>query len=479
MTGGFRRAVVLASLALLGAAPARAETSARAEAAERFDRGMALLEEGDNAGALAELTRVYEIAPHPQVLYNLGLVYAALGRPVEAVRTFDRLLANPGALPEARLARARDTRQRQALRVGWLEVTTSAPASIEVDGVIVGPTPLAEPIALAAGNHVVAALGPSYLPVGKEVLIAGQAHVALELELQPSERPLAHLTIRAAVPGADVLVDGQAVGRTPLPGSVAVAPGRRAVELRRAGYRPARQELTLDDGATAETTFDLAEDEGARAKLGWLVLAVSEADPDVVVDGRPRGAYGEPIALQPGPHDVRVARAGFLAAERTVFVPEGARTTTHVTLVPTPETRVAYKQRARLMRGLGWGGVVGGVVIAGAATAVVALNRGALDRATADYDSVAAACEAGGLDNRRECDRNQAVADELNHRENLQTFGIIGAVVGVAAAGTGVALLLLGDDPSRYDRVARDRDQPALGGWFAPGGGGLRLAGTF
>ena len=58
--------------------------------------------------------------------------------------------------------------------------------------------------------------------------------------------------------------------------------------------------------------------------------------------------------------------------------------------------------------------------------------------------------------------------------------GFIGAAVGVAAAGTGVALLLLGGDPYRYDRVSRDPDRPSLAGWIAPnGGGGVTLAGAF
>src|SRR5262249_4086132 len=158
------------------------------------------------------------------------------------------------------------------------------------------------------------------------------------------------------VPGADVLVDGQPVGRTPLPGSVAVPPGKRAVELRRAGYRPARQEIALDDGAAGELAFDLQEDEAAAARAGRLALAGREPDPEVTVDGRPRGAYRGPLALPPGVHDVRVARAGFLAAERTVVVPEGggAEAPVKITLIPTPETRAAYKQRAEARRTWGW-----------------------------------------------------------------------------------------------------------------------------
>ena len=88
---------------------------------------MALLDEGDDAGALAELRRVYAIAPHPRVLYNIGLACAALGRPVEATEALDRLLAAPGALPAESLRRARAAREEQARRVAQLQVTTNVP----------------------------------------------------------------------------------------------------------------------------------------------------------------------------------------------------------------------------------------------------------------------------------------------------------------------------------------------------------------
>ena len=42
--------------------------TAKAEAAKRFDRGLTLFDEGDNAGALAEFKQVYQTMPNPVVL---------------------------------------------------------------------------------------------------------------------------------------------------------------------------------------------------------------------------------------------------------------------------------------------------------------------------------------------------------------------------------------------------------------------------
>src|SRR5262245_51288347 len=123
------------ALGLLSAGPAAAQGNAagdgiRAEARERFDRGLALFNDGDNAGALAEFRRAYDLVPHRLVLFNIGMVYAAMGRPVEAADTLERVLGDPGPLSPERLALARRTRDEQARRVGLLAITTNVAATI-------------------------------------------------------------------------------------------------------------------------------------------------------------------------------------------------------------------------------------------------------------------------------------------------------------------------------------------------------------
>jgi hypothetical protein len=137
-----------------------------------------------------------------------------------------------------------------------------------------------------------------------------------------------------------------------------VAPGKRSVELRRPGYFDARREIALDDGARGELAFDLLEDAGAAARRGRLALAVSEPDPDVTVDGRPLGAYRDPLPLPPGLHDLRVGPGRVRDSGADRRRPRGGRRRGAVTLVPTPETRAAYKQRVELRRTWGWAGAL-------------------------------------------------------------------------------------------------------------------------
>jgi hypothetical protein len=251
----------------------------------------------------------------------------------------------------------------------------------------------------------------------------------------------------------------------------------------------------MDDGATGEIGLDLAEDEGAPARRGRLVLAVSDPDPELapelVIDGQPRGAYRAPVALPPGLHAVRVLRAGFLPVERTVMVPEGGEAVARVTLAPTPETRAAYKHRTGLVRRWSWTAVIGGAALTAGAATLVALNRAPLGDAEAEiarlrpmfeptqYCSMSGTSTGNHYDD-PECKGALDAADEnANLHRNLQTMGLIGMGVGVVAAGVGAVLLLTGDDPDRYDRTAPERERLTASGWVGRGGGGLGLAGTF
>src|SRR5271167_5022655 len=86
----------LAPRAALAQGADAASQAQRTEAAERFDRGLRLFNRGDTAGALAEFRRAYSLIPNVLVLYNIGLVYAQMGRPVEATDALEKVLASPG-----------------------------------------------------------------------------------------------------------------------------------------------------------------------------------------------------------------------------------------------------------------------------------------------------------------------------------------------------------------------------------------------
>ena len=485
----FLGAAILLAWPAVAAPPSDA---ARNEARERFDRGLKLVNQNDNEGALAEFRRAYELVPHPILLYNMGLVLAATNRPVEAVETLDRLLAAPADLDAERLTRAQDERARQLGRIGEIEVASSiAGASIELDGVEVGRAPLRAPLRVASGDHIVGAVAPGHAPLRRKVSVAGQARARVELELTPIEGKPAQLEIVSRVPEAEVLVDGQLVGHTPLGASLALAPGTRSIEARRPGYVSARQTLNLGPGSTGRIDLNPSPDPAALATEGGVLsLAISEPDAVVFVDGEPRGAYSQPLRLAHGVHWLRVERADFLPFERKVVVPKAATNSVPIELEPTPEKRADYRSSAVTQRTWGYLTTGAGAVMALGSLGFLIWNSGEESEAEEHFDTEARKQEAGG-----ECDRSagmqtnaciqalELALDDLESVRSREKFGWVGVGVGAAAATLGVTLLLTNDDPDRYeprpesDVFGRLRLAPTA--WVGSNGGGAALSGRF
>jgi hypothetical protein len=484
-------AALSAALALPAVAAAQPSDAARAEARERFDRGLRLFNQADNEGALAEFLRAYELVPHPLVLYNLGLVYSAVGRPVQALEAFDKLLANPAGLEADKLARVRDERARQAGSIAELEVVTNVPGAIvEVDGVEVARTPLGGPLRIASGHRVIGLMASGYSPSRKAVTVAGQTRTRLEFELIPQAAQLAHLSVATRIPGFEVLIDGERAGTTPLPASLALAPGSHKVALRRPGYVSVERVVELGPGSTGTLDLEPAVDATALATEGGeLVLQISEPGAVVFVNGESRGPYTTPLRLPPGEHVLRVERGEFLPFQRPVTVNKGSSTLVRIELEPTPEKRQQYRSGNQRQRTWGWIAVGAGSAIGLGGGGFLLWNQGEKNDAKDAFDAEAAKHEEGGecdpdglQDQECEVALRQALED-LDEKRKRDAFGWVGVGVGAAALGTGVVLLLTSDDPDRYEpRPESDvfgRVELWPRAWVSPGGGGVGMVGRF
>src|SRR5208282_5402365 len=113
----------------------------------------------------------------------------------------------------------------------------------------VGKLPLPGPLDVASGRHVIGVLSPGYAPARHQVSVASHEKVEAQLKLVAIEGRLAHVSVASRIPAADVLVDGEPVGKTPLETTITVAPGSHRIAVRRAGYETAERELLLQEGA--------------------------------------------------------------------------------------------------------------------------------------------------------------------------------------------------------------------------------------
>ena len=480
------------------AAPAPADATKRevtpevkAEARERFDQGLKLFEKGENAAALAEFKRAYELIPNPVVLYNMGLVYAAMNRPVEATDALERFLAETGAKASAEQRRqATKVRDEQAARVARVMVVTDHPATVQVDGVEAGRTPMTEPLRLPSGAHTISALAPGFQPTRREVTLAGKVTETISLALLPTESGAAQLVVSTPLPGAAVWINDKLVGATPLPASVAVAPGDVRVELKRDGYRTASRVLRVDQGATAKVELAPEEDPATPAAAkGTLRLALAESgSTEIVVDGASRAVSSDGIALPAGPHTLRVQRAGFEPYASNVQIEAGRPTTLAVNLVPTLETRARDEDAIHGRRVLG-GAVLGaGLAVAvGAAVYVVATHsdvsnaQTVLDKQLAVEKDPSANCynnPAGDTSGRYGAFMCAGIKssdqDALNSAKLKRTLGYVGIGVGAVVAGVGGYLLATAGS-AHGATVAGTR----VDLWAAGQGAGLSLSGAF
>lgn len=170
--------------------------SARDEAARHFEEGMTHVEAGNVKDALEEFQRAYALVPHYAVLYNIGQAYGELGQPLLAVDALRRYLNEGGTqIEQGRRADVERLVQRLEATIGRIRVVSPAPgASIELDGVSVGPVPVAEPLRVNPGTHRISARWPGE-PAVTKTLVVGPGQT-VEVTVAPSaSKP----TLRAPV----------------------------------------------------------------------------------------------------------------------------------------------------------------------------------------------------------------------------------------------------------------------------------------
>lgn len=90
---------------------------------------------------------------------------------------------------------------------------------------------------------------------------------ALVKRLVDAQKRIGTLRVRVNKPGAEVMLNGQSTGVTPLPGDLFVEPGTHQMEVKLEGYLPQQVTVTVAKGKTAEVTFTLAPPAGANKKV--------------------------------------------------------------------------------------------------------------------------------------------------------------------------------------------------------------------
>jgi hypothetical protein len=178
-------AALLFSSLLQIASPVVAQSDNKAAARQHFEKGVAAFDDRRFAEAAEEFDAAYRLSPAFVVLYNIGQVDVALGRSVEAVDAFEKYLKQGAStISDTRRQEVLDEIEKQSARIGTIAVRTLPEgATVRLDGVLVGKTPLPGPLRVTAGRHTVEAVLAEHTLETREIIVAGRSHESLEITL--------------------------------------------------------------------------------------------------------------------------------------------------------------------------------------------------------------------------------------------------------------------------------------------------------
>lgn len=170
---------------------------------------------------------------------------------------------------------------------------------------------LADRLMLRQGVHRVTAELPGYYPLDTEIEVgpAPDQRFTLELTKLPGEVVLA--TTPEA--GAEVLVDGEPIGTTPL--TAQIRPGRHRIEFRAERYLSELRNLDVEGGGVRQ---ELA----VELTPNWapVEIATTPAGATVLVDGEPAGTTPATLEIEAGEHEIEVRLAGYNAWQNKIDV---------------------------------------------------------------------------------------------------------------------------------------------------------------
>ena len=175
-------------------------------------------------------------------------------------------------------------------------------ADVQVDGASIGSAPLID-VEVESGRHRVEFVADRYLSEVLELDVTGEGQrQQLSAELTPNWAPV---SVSSRPGGAEVLVDGTPVGRTPA--DLEVEAGERLLELRLPGYNAWREAIAV----LADQPLDLPEVTMVQAD-GRVELVTDPAGAAVSVNGEFQGSTPLTLRLRPGrSHAIAMSKPGY------------------------------------------------------------------------------------------------------------------------------------------------------------------------
>jgi formylglycine-generating enzyme required for sulfatase activity len=229
----------------------------------------------------------------------------------------------------------REVQQRLALRLApaWADVSISSQppgAEVLLDGEPAGATPAV--VEALAGEHTLSLRLAGFADWSTP--LAAEAGVPQDLGTVALTPAAGVLSLDSAPAGANVNLDGEFAGQTPL--SLELTPDRaHRITISRAGYQRRSESVTLGAGETASRKLTLVP------LLGDVLLEVTPADAEVLVGGRPVGRGSQTLALPAVQQRIEVRLDGYETVRRSITPRPGLEQLIEITLLTPQQARKA------------------------------------------------------------------------------------------------------------------------------------------
>lgn len=182
-------------------------------------------------------------------------------------------------------------------------------ARVQIDGVDVGTTPLSD-IPVEPGDHQLSLSLDRYLEHNETITIEGrEVRQDFEARLEPG---WATISFTTSPPGAELLVDGELVGVTPI--NAEILQGNRDVTLKLAGHKAWQEDFDIfagEDFAVPRVELEPAD--------GLVFIRSNPSAASVTIGGEFQGLTPLEVALAPNQnHELTFFKNGYQSRKSTV-----------------------------------------------------------------------------------------------------------------------------------------------------------------
>ncbi len=310
-------AVIVISILLSINAWGQVSDQQKEEARSHFDLGLSHFDREEWQAALVEFLKSRELFPSRGNTKNAAICLRKVGRFDEALDMFEKLVHEFQDLsPADRALAQREITELQA-SVGTIDIQgASDGATVTIDSVERGKTPLKGPIRLSAGSHFVRVTKDGALPFETRIDLAGRQAAVVHAQLAALTQAGRLRVVEHQGKTAELVVDGAVVGHVPWEG--ALAPGAHTVFLRGEGTDgtpPSLVNIKLNDVASLDLTM--------QELAATLRVTPNPASAAVTIDEVPVGRGVWDGRLTVGTHKIAATLEGYGAFTRDIKLDSG------------------------------------------------------------------------------------------------------------------------------------------------------------